>query len=71
MAYFYEMRAIVNEKIQPVVNQMRWANARRQQSLIQGIFNVGKGLVQTKDTYIDEKIPMTKTVSKEPEANLV
>ena len=50
---------------------MRWANARRQQSLIQGIFNVGKGLVQTKDTYIDEKIPMTKTVSKEPEANLV
>ena len=65
------MRAIVNEKIQPVVNEMRWVNARRQQTLIQGIFNIGKDLVQTKDTYIDQKIPMTKTFSKEPEINLI
>ena len=65
LAYFYEMRMIVSEKIAPVVEEMKWASVRRQQSLIQGIFNMGKGLAQTKRRGDSPKVAMVKTVSKE------
>lgn len=49
---------------------MRTANLKRQQTLIQGIFNIGKDLVVQKDAYIDQKILVKKAISKEPEPDL-
>ena len=70
MVYFYDVKTIVNDKIQSAVNQMRTANLKRQQTLIQGIFNIGKDLVVQKDAYIDQKILVKKAISKEPEPDL-
>lgn len=64
--YFYEMREIVNRRIEPAVKDMQNANSRRQQNLLQGILCLGNNLVQRKDTFIDGNIPLTNTVSKGP-----
>ena len=39
--YFYEMREIVNRRIEPAVKDMQNANSRRQQNLLQGILCLG------------------------------
>jgi hypothetical protein len=68
LAFFYEIKMIVGEKIRPLVNQMRDANLKRQQSLLSNIFSLGKELAESKEeSCLAGGFPVKKAASKTDE----